>query len=91
MKITSVRTTAVLAPLPRPLRTASGSIQQFPLVLIDVATDEGVEGRAYAQAYLPEFLPALEQSIVALAAMITGMMLEPRDVHAHLLRRRYRV
>jgi hypothetical protein len=61
MKIASVRTTSVLAPLPRPVRTASGTINQFPLVLIDVCTDANVVGRAYAQVYLPELLPALER------------------------------
>ena len=39
MKIISIRTTPVLAPLQRPVRTASGNIDQFPLVLIDVSTD----------------------------------------------------
>ena len=87
MKIISIRTTPVLAPLPRPVRTASGTIDQFPLVLIDVRTDAGVEGRAYAQVYLPELLPALNQAITSLADMVTGLPLVPRDVHAHLLRR----
>ena len=54
MRIASIRTTPVLAPIPRPVRTASGTIDQFPLVLIDVVTDDGVHGRAYAQIYLPE-------------------------------------
>jgi len=87
MKIESIRTTPVLAPLPRPLRTASGSIERFPLVLIDVICDGGVQGRAYAQVYLPELLPALERTMAALAAMVVGMPLVPRDVHAFLLRR----
>lgn len=87
MKIASVRTTPVLAPLPRPLRTASGTIERFPLVLIDVATHDGVEGRAYAQVYLPELLPALERTVAALGAMVVGMPLVPRDVHAFLLKR----
>lgn len=87
MKIASIRTTPVLAPLPRPVRTASGSIDRFPLVLIDVTTDAGVEGRAYAQAYFPELLHALDQSVTALAGMVTGQPLAPRDIHAHLLRR----
>ena len=87
MKITSIRTTPVLAPLLRPVRTASGDIDRFPLVLIDVSTDAGVEGRAYAQVYLPELLPALDQAITSLAGMVTGLPLAPRDVHAYLLRR----
>ena len=85
--ITSIRTTPVLAPLPRPVRTASGNIDQFPLVLIDVNTDAEVVGRAYAQVYLPELLLALEQAVASLAGMAVGLPLVPRDVHAHLLRR----
>ena len=87
LKIISIRTTPILAPLPRPVRTASGTIDQFPLVLIDVHTDAGIVGRAYAQVYLPDLLPALEQAVTSLAGMATGLPLMPRDVHAHLLRR----
>jgi mandelate racemase len=87
MKISRIRTTPVLAPIPRPVRTASGTIDRFPLVLIDVTTDDGVEGRAYAQVYLPDFLPALDRTVAALAGMITGMPLAPRDLHAFLTRR----
>jgi mandelate racemase len=87
MKIAAITTTPVLAPLPRPVRTASGTIDRFPLVLIDIATDVGVEGRAYAQIYFPELLSALDRTVAGLAAMIAGMELSPRDVHAHLLKR----
>ena len=87
MKVAAIRTTPVLAPLSRPLRTASGSIERFPLVLIDVTTDTGVQGRAYAQSYFPELLPALNNTVIALAGMVTGQPLAPRDLHAELLRR----
>src|SRR5690349_7142504 len=87
MKIASIRTTPVLAPIPRPLETASGTIDQFPLVLIDVLTDDGIQGRAYAQVYLRELLPALDRTVAGLAALITGRPLVPRDLHGFLLRR----
>jgi mandelate racemase len=87
MNITHIRATPVLAPLPRPVRTASGTIGQFPLVLIDVSTDGNVVGRAYAQVYLPELLPALAQAVSNLADMVIGMPLAPRDIHTHLVRR----
>ncbi len=87
MKITAIRTTPVLAPLPRPVRTASGTIASFPLVLIDVSTDAGVEGRAYAQVYLPELLPALAQCVQGMAGMLIGQPLVPRDLHGLLARR----
>jgi mandelate racemase len=87
VKIDAIRTTPVLAPLPRPVKTASGTIDRFPLVLIDVATAEGVVGRAYSQIYLPEFLPALDRTIVALGNMLVGKDLDPREAHAQLLKR----
>lgn len=85
--IESIRTTAVLVPLRRPLQTASGRIERFPLVLIDLATDEGVTGHAYAQVYLPELLPALQAAVDGLGRMVVGLELAPRDLHALLLRR----
>ena len=87
MKITGIATTPVLAPLPTPLRTASGSIERFPLVLIELATEAGVSGRAYAQAYLPELLPALERTVAGLGSMVIGQPLAPHDLHEFLRRR----
>lgn len=84
MKITGLATTPVLAPLPTPLRTASGSIERFPLVLIEVNTDAGVPGRAYAQAYFPELLPALEQAVLGLGGMTVGRTVAPRELHEFL-------
>jgi mandelate racemase len=87
MKITGFRTTAVFAPLLRPVRTASGAIERFPLVLIDIETDAGVVGRAYSQVYLPELLPALERCVAGLAGMLVGQPLAPRALHRLLLQR----
>lgn len=85
--LTEIRVTPVQAPLPRPVRTASGTIPAFPVALVEVHTDAGVTGRAYAQAYLPPLLPALCQALEGLGGMARGLPLAPRDVHAHLLAR----
>jgi mandelate racemase len=90
MKITGIATTPVLAPLPTPLRTASGSIERFPIVLIELNTDAGVTGRAYAQAYLPELLGALERTVAGLGSLVVGQALAPRDLH-ELVKRRCRL
>ena len=86
-KIASIRTTPVLAPLLRPLRNASGLIEKFPLVLIEVHTSGGVVGRAYSDVYFPELLPALDATIRGLGKMVEGMALAPRDLYTFLLRR----
>jgi mandelate racemase len=86
-KIASVRTTRVLAPLPRPLLNASGLIEKFPLVLIEVRTSGGVVGRTYSHMYFPDLLPALESAVRGLGKMVEGRPLAPRDIYTFLLRR----
>ncbi|HVZ08283.1 enolase C-terminal domain-like protein [Rhodopila sp.] len=85
--IQSIRTIPVIAPLPRPLLNASGCINDFPLVLIDVQTGGGVVGRAYSHVYFPELLPALDATIRGIGRMIEGQALAPRDVYTVLQRR----
>ena len=57
--IREIRARPVVAPLPRTIRTASGDVLDAPLLLIDVLTDAGVVGRAYAFAYTALTLRAL--------------------------------
>jgi mandelate racemase len=45
LTIKSIAARAVLAPIPRPLRTASGDILAAPLALVDVQTIADVAGR----------------------------------------------
>ena len=46
LTIRDVRARPVTAPLVRPLRTASGSIEVSPLILLDVLTEQGVIGQS---------------------------------------------
>src|SRR6201995_383270 len=49
--ITGVQARAVVTPMSRPVRNAFGVIDVAPLLLIDVATDQGITGRSYLFAY----------------------------------------
>jgi mandelate racemase len=86
-KIASIRTTPVLAPLPRPLLNASGCIENFPLVLIEVQTAGGITGRAYTHVYFPELLPMLDAAVRGVGKMVEGHALAPRDLYTFMLRR----
>jgi len=77
--IRSLRPRPVLAPLPRPLRTASGAIPAAPLVLIDVQTDQDVVGRAYIFCYTPVVLKPLCTFLSGLADLIAGKPAAPAD------------
>jgi mandelate racemase len=79
LSIRSITARAVVAPMPRPLRTASGDILSAPLVLVDVLTEEGVVGRGYAFAYTPTTLRAIVQFLTDLAPELIGKTVSPRS------------
>ena len=72
LTIRAVRTRAVAAPLARPLRTASGTIPESPLLLIDVLSEQGPTGRAYVFAYTTLTLRALKAFLDDVAEAVAG-------------------
>src|ERR1700747_1648042 len=76
--IREIRARPVVAPLLRPIRTASGDVMDAPLLLIDVLTDVGVTGRAYAFAYTPLTLRSLAQFTRDIAPELIGKAVSPR-------------
>ena len=79
LTIRSLTARAVIAPLARPLRTASGEIPAAPLLLIDIATGEGVTGRAYLFGYTRVTLRALKALTEDLAPLLVGKPCAPQD------------
>src|SRR5215475_5440707 len=49
--LAGVKARAVVTPMARPVKNAFGVIDVAPLLLIDVATDQGITGRSYLFAY----------------------------------------
>jgi mandelate racemase len=78
LTIREIRARAVIAPLARPLRTASGSIEVTPLILLDVETAEGITGSAYLFAYTPAMLKPLLALIEEIRPQLCGQLLVPR-------------
>ena len=76
--IREIRSRPVIAPLPRPIRTASGDVPDAPLLLIDVLTNAGVTGRVYAFAYTQLTLRSLTQFVRDLAPELVGKSVSPR-------------
>lgn len=90
LTIRTITARAVDAPLARPIRTAVGEIPSAPLVLIDLATEEGVAGRSYIFGYAPVTLAPLVRLITDIGATLVGRRVAP----AALLRefdRRFRL
>ena len=77
LTIADIRCRAVIAPLRRPIRTASGSIEASPLLLLDVMTEQGVTGSAYLFAYTPVVLPSLRCLVEQLLPLLRGQPVVP--------------
>jgi mandelate racemase len=80
--IRSVKARAVIAPISRPVKNAFGVIEAAPLVLIDVATDQGVTGRSYIFAYAKLTLAPLVHLIEQIGRDLTGRAIAPFDLMA---------
>ena len=70
--IRSVKARALVAPISRPVKNAFGVIEAEPLVLIDVATDQGVTGHAYLFGYSKLTLKPLVMLIEEIGRELVG-------------------
>jgi mandelate racemase len=70
--IRSVKARALVAPISRPVKNAFGVIEAAPLVLIDVATDQGVTGHAYLFGYSKLTLKPLVMLIEEIGRELVG-------------------
>jgi mandelate racemase len=71
----------------RPLATASGAITHAPLVLIDLETEEGVAGAAYAWMPAPYAAKPLVELVQALGALVKGEPVAPVAIEQKLRKR----
>jgi len=78
--IRSIKARAVVAPIARPVRNAFGVIEAAPLVLIDVATDQGVTGRSYIFGYSNITLRPLVLLIEDIGRQLEGKAVAPFDL-----------
>ena len=69
----------VLVPLSRPVVSRVGVFEQWPLILIDLFTAEGVVGRSYLAPYLKQAVRYIVPAIQDLAEARVGKPLAPLD------------
>jgi mandelate racemase len=75
----SVDVRAVSVPLRRPVVSKVGLFEDWPVILIDLHTEEGVTGRAYLEPYLKNSARYLIPVIHDLAAARIGKLVHPVD------------
>jgi mandelate racemase len=82
--IHGVKARAVVTPMARPVKNAFGVIDVAPLLLIDVATDQGITGRSYLFAYSKITLKPFVQLVEDIGRELIGKPVAPYDLMAAL-------
>lgn len=72
LTVRDLRVRAVNVPLDPPVRTAAGAVASAPLVLMDLGTEEGVNGRAYVFTYTAAALGPTAAMAANLAPLVAG-------------------
>lgn len=87
IRIQSLRARAARIPMTHPHRTASGTVTESPLVLIDVMTDQGVAGHGIVFTYTALALKPTADLIQNLAPLLAGEALAPAALEQKLAQR----
>jgi mandelate racemase len=84
LTIREVRSRPLNLPLPRPVETAAGPVASAPVVLIDIAMQEGVIGRGYLRTYTPFALASLARLVHDIGGLLAGQPGAPHDAQRRL-------
>ena len=79
LTLRSLDVRAVLVPLRRKVVSRVGFFDHWPMILIDLQTDQGITGRSYLEPYLSQSLRYLIPAIRDLAAARLGKQVAPID------------
>jgi mandelate racemase len=87
LTIRGLQVRGVNVPMRRPLATGAGTLDTAPLVLVDLATHEGVTRSSYIFCYTPVALEPMTRLISGLEAFIAGDIVAPLAIEQKLQRR----
>ncbi len=79
LTLRSVEVRPVLVPLRRPVVSKVGLFDAWPVILIDLHTQEGIVGRSYLEPYLKQATTSVVSLIGDLAATRVGRPVRPFD------------
>jgi mandelate racemase len=79
LTLRSVELRSVSVPLKRPIVSKVGLFDRWPLILIDLHTEEGIVGRSYLEPYLERSVRYLIPAIRDLAEVRKGQPIVPFD------------
>jgi mandelate racemase len=81
LTVDRVEARPVVLKLPRPVVARIATITDWPLVLIDLHTKEGIVGRSYLEPYTVKTMKYLVPALVDLGEMLKGQRVAPLDIY----------
>src|SRR5262245_7027882 len=81
LTIRSIKATPVVLKLERPIVARIATITDWPVILIDLETEEGVVGRSYLEPYLPKAMRYLISAIKDLGEALRGRVVAPFELY----------
>ena len=81
LTVKSLRARPVIVPLKRPIVSKVGVFREWPMILIDLETNEGVVGRSYLEPYLKHSLRYVVAALEDLGAAAVGKPVAPFDLY----------
>lgn len=80
LKLRGLRARAVVLKLKRPVVARIATITEWPLVLIDLETEEGIVGRSYLEPYIVKSMRYLVPALHDLGEMLRGRRVAPLEL-----------
>lgn len=81
LTVKSIRARPVVLKLERPIVARIATITDWPLILIDLYTDEGIEGRSYLEPYTAKTMKYLVPALRDLGEMLKGHQVAPTELY----------
>jgi mandelate racemase len=80
LTVRNLRVRAVVLELERPIVARIATITQWPVILIDLETEEGIIGRGYLEPYVPKAMRYLVAALRDLGDLIKGRPVTPVEL-----------
>jgi mandelate racemase len=81
LTLKSIHARPVLLKLARPVVARIATIAEWPLILIDLHTEEGVTGRSYLEPYIRKSLRYIIPALHDLGEMLKGRRVAPLEIY----------
>jgi mandelate racemase len=81
LTLRSIQARAVLLKLKRPIVARIATLPNWPIILIDLLTEEGVVGRSYLEPYTAKAMRYLIPALRDFGDMLKGRQVAPAELH----------